>query len=906
MGLLDTAVSGLRISQASLRTTGHNIANANTEGFSRQRVESATTIPNLAASGYIGTGAEVTAVNRVVNEFVIEQLRIDTSLNGQMTAFDENVRQLNILLSDQSTSLSQSMNSFFSTLQSASDDPTSIPARQLVITESESLSLRFHTIYERLQLLNDGVDDGLEAAVTQINSLSSIIAGLNQRIADAAGGNDIQPNDFLDQRDEALRELSALVSIQTFDQGDGQINVLIGSGQSLVIGDQARGLDVVDSIGNAEVKEIAYLDGQFSQVITPFISGGELNGLLSFRDTVLSESFNELGRLALVIAEDINQTHSEGIDINNQFGGLFFNDVNDPTAALSRVKASSANAQPPESVLAVTIEDPSQITASDYQVSIADNNLLTITRLNDSSEVYRQSAPNIIPSSIEFDGLSFTILDGQFNPGEEFLIQPTRNAARDIETVIFRPDELAFASPVSTEASLGNTGSGRISAGQLIDLDGTASELGGPAAADGSNLPLFSSMDGITPPLLVRFNSPSSYDVLDNSNPGSPTVLLRNQQYAPGGANPIFSEDSSETLVSGLEQDISARLPITIGDPFDNGFLGESVSIRTLNPEEGTSTSQFVSLAPNSSAREIAASFTEIPGVQANAGNYLEINDIPGLVLDTDTQILLNGENLLPNDPSGINTTLPELYNYLAERINENSNLQDLGIYALSATDSTTGTRELRVYSTLGDDLTLSFTGTGATAGGLQVGNQTSNLAAPIAVGEEVSLQGFVDVTLAENMELSTTGVTSIFGDSTVDGFAKSTYFGIQASLDGVMESGDSFTIDFNENGVSDNRNALRMIELSLENSVENNTKTYGESYGTLVEVVGISASSSNINLEASEQILQQTTDLRSSISGVNLDEEASNLVLFEQLYGANAQVISVARELFDTLLNAV
>ena len=146
MGLLDTAISGLRVSQSALRTTGHNIANANTDGYSRQKVETATNIPDQSGAGYIGTGVRVTAVERTVNEFVVGQLRTDTSLNGELNAFDDNVTQLNTLLSDQSTGLSQALDRFFSTLQSASDDPTSVPARQLVITESESLVVRFNTI----------------------------------------------------------------------------------------------------------------------------------------------------------------------------------------------------------------------------------------------------------------------------------------------------------------------------------------------------------------------------------------------------------------------------------------------------------------------------------------------------------------------------------------------------------------------------------------------------------------------------------------------------------------------------------------------------------------------------------------------------------------------------------------
>ena len=424
----------------------------------------------------------------------------------------------------------------------------------------------------------------METSVTQINSLASTIADLNKRIADTQGATNSEPNDLLDQRDEALRQLSELVSIQSFEQGQGEVNVLIGSGQSLVVGSSARQLAVVNSPDNAQLKEIAYQDGQFSQIITSFISGGEMSGLLSFRDSVLEDSFNELGRLALVLADNINDVHAQGLDLNSQFGGLFFADINTVDATLDRVRASSNNEQPADARFSVSIENSEDLVATDYVVEIADNNLMTITRTSDQVVVVTQAAPATVPASIEFDGISLNLVSGTVRAGDQYILQPTRDAARDIETVIFRPEEMAFASPVATDASLGNTGSGRINAGSLLSLEGTATELGGPADTDGSNLPLLSD-SGMTPPLLVRFNSPSSYDILDNTDPGSPVVLFRNQPYVPGGSIELFSEDTGETLVRGLEADISTRTPVVIGSPYDNGFAGESVNIQTTDPD---------------------------------------------------------------------------------------------------------------------------------------------------------------------------------------------------------------------------------------------------------------------------------------------------------------------------------
>ena len=127
----------------------------------------------------------------------------------------------------------------------------------------------------------------------------------------------------------------------------------------------------------------------------------------------------------------------------------------------------------------------------------------------------------------------------------------------------------------------------------------------------------------------------------------------------------------------------------------------------------------------------------------------------------------------------------------------------------------------------------------------------------------------------------------------------------IQASIQGVPDVGDTFTLDFNLDAASDNRNGLAMGDLQNAGTIDGDTASYTESYNSLVEVIGIDTASSKSNLDASEQVLDEVTKLRDSISGVNLDEEAANLIKFEQMFSANAQVISVARDLFDRLINA-
>jgi flagellar hook-associated protein 1 FlgK len=165
---------------------------------------------------------------------------------------------------------------------------------------------------------------------------------------------------------------------------------------------------------------------------------------------------------------------------------------------------------------------------------------------------------------------------------------------------------------------------------------------------------------------------------------------------------------------------------------------------------------------------------------------------------------------------------------------------------------------------------------------------------------------GRIDLNLADNMTLSTTPVTSsLFGDSSGANFAQTAYLGIQASISGTVSAGDLFSLNFNANAEFDNRNGLTMAGLQQAQTMDGSTQSFQQAYNQLVEGIGIKASGSINSTNTAEKVLEQTENLRNSISGVNLDEEAANLIKFEQLYSANAQVITVARDLFDRLLNS-
>jgi len=923
-GLLSNAISGLQASQNALRTAGHNISNANTAGYSRQEVNYATRPEqNIGAAGFIGSGVTTTSIERVVNEFVTTQLRLDTSTFNQLNKYNTNIGKVDKLFADVSTGLSGALQTFFAAMQNGANDPASTPGRQLIVTEAESLSNRFNNLYQRMSEIEKSVNSEVRTITSQMNSLASSIASLNQSIGELrASGNGNQPNDLMDKRDEALRQLSELISLQVVPQGDGDVNVFIGNGQPLVIGTQVSTFNVTND-GKIQLKgnnSVADVSGQ--------LSGGQIGGLLSFRNEVLAPSMNELGRIALAMADQFNTQQQQGIDLDGDYGQKMFRDINDPLLTANRVRHDANNSQPYDRIIDVTITDTNQLTTSDYQFDIipGGSNYL-ITRLSDNQVVSQGTLSGAYPNSITFDGISVNLTSGSFQGGDSFTLQPTRNGASEITSLLQRPEDLAFAVPIRTATNTGNSGNGLISSGEVLSL----------VDKNGNRLPAFSTPGELSPPIIIRFTSETSYDVLDNSDPANPKHLnppLRNQTFVPGITNNVFSSDIGETRIIGNGSRLGlpdGRSPVVLPNNLSpkqpNGYLAEQLNFTFTDPVTGSISTKTLFTTSGASAAQTAAQISALPGVTANAYTTATITDINIVPADFawPLQLSINGEPLLEDDgaipaPAFLpvvpdpNVSESEFNDYLAERINGNANLQSLGIRAQSTTNPFTGAPELRLTASSGVDLDIRLTAPNNPANSIDVNDSTGNanvrlMGQDTGTGQQsaVTVGGRIDITMADGIELATAPTDSpLFGDSNAANFAQSSFTGYQVALSGQPKPGDVFTIGFNTDGKNDNRNALAMVALETESTMQEGSLSFGDGYGKLVEEVGTKSSLAKINTDASKSLLEQSQTMRDGISGVNLDEEAADLIRFQQLYGANAQVISVARELFDTLLNAL
>lgn len=468
--LLYIGLSGLRSTQTSLTTTGHNISNVNTPGYSRQQTVQQTNIPQFTGGGYIGSGSQVTDVRRLASEFLTSQLRNATSQNSELQAFKSQIEQLDSLLSSTTTGISPALKSFFTSLQTASQDPASLAGREAVLSQAKSLSDTFNTLYRQFDKQNEQINSQLGALTTQINSLAASVASYNDAIAKARS-NGAEPNDLLDAREEAIRQISTMVGVKTLEQKDGTLSLFIGTGQPLVVGNAASTLKASPGVNDPSRYQVELVTGGVSQIVTDQVTGGEMGGLIAYRDTALDQSYNALGQLAITISDTVNKQLGQGLDLAGRAGSPLFADINSTQAASLRVLAATTNTGTASGILNIT--NTSQMTASDYRLDFDGTNF-TALRLSDSASM-TVTVTGTGPYTLSFADASgvnqgFQVqLNSLPAAGDRFTLQPTRRGAADFGETLQSADQLAFAGSARAEATTNNRGTGTIGQPSLVN-----------------------------------------------------------------------------------------------------------------------------------------------------------------------------------------------------------------------------------------------------------------------------------------------------------------------------------------------------------------------------------------------------------------------------------------------------
>lgn len=461
--LLNLGSSALLSLQRAIATTGHNISNVNTEGYSRQRVNFETQPPQFSGGAYVGNGVAVDSIERFYDQFLSAEVRERTSSQSRFQTFYDLSSRLDSLLADPATGLGPTIESFFGAMQDVANNPASLPERQVLLGEAQVLADRFQYLDSNFRNLDAELNGRIEASVSDINALAQNIASLNQQVAQAfAAAQGQPPNDLLDERDQLVRELSQRIDVTVVDASGGAINVMIGNGQPLVVGNTAQALQTGTSpIDSTRLIVGVGNPGGTLTDLERFLNGGELGGLLDFRAEVLDPAMNQLGLVATGISAVVNEQHSLGMDLNGQPGGNFFR----PLEAAFTAQASNSGA----SSITVDISDAGALTGADYRLQF-DGAQWTLTNLSSGAA---QSGPG--PFNV--DGVEINV-SGAPAAGDTFVVQPTGQNAALFELALTDPRSIAAASPLRSGSDPANAGSAAISGLTVNDAAGLP--LGGP------------------------------------------------------------------------------------------------------------------------------------------------------------------------------------------------------------------------------------------------------------------------------------------------------------------------------------------------------------------------------------------------------------------------------------------
>jgi flagellar hook-associated protein 1 FlgK len=448
-------ISGLGAAQAGLLTASHNISNVNTQGYSKQEIVQSPALPQFTGGGFVGRGVNVSDIRRAYDGLLQAQSWQAQASASHLDSFSTQINRVDSLLANPDAGLSPALSAFFGAVQDVAANPSDAAARQGMLSQALSLSGRFQQLDGQFEAQRNDLNSSLTATVGQVNSLSAQIADLNGNIVrlSSTGAGHQAPNDLLDQRDQLVSNLSKLVRVQIVKQDNGTYNVFLGSGQPLVLKDGANTLAVVAGDEDPRKQQVVLQGaGATIKMRSSDLSGGQLGGLLDFRDNALDPAQNALGRIAMALTASINDQQKLGQDRNGQIGTDLFK-AGSPQVLSNGLNNGTA-------VIGASISSYSALTTSDYRMKYDGTNY-TVTRLSDNNVTTFAGFPQTI------DGVTLTLGSGAASAGDSFLIEPTRAGATGMGVLLSDVNRIAAAAPIRTAAALTNTSSATVSAGSV-------------------------------------------------------------------------------------------------------------------------------------------------------------------------------------------------------------------------------------------------------------------------------------------------------------------------------------------------------------------------------------------------------------------------------------------------------
>ncbi len=457
--LMSLGMRAMAASYAALQVTGHNIANASVQGYSRQRVELATAQGQFTGAGYFGKGSDVVTITRAHNAFLTREALTTTSLAASDEARLLQLQRLETVFPTGEQGLGYAAQQFLGAFSDLANLPADASTRQVVLARAEELAARFANAGAQVDQMQHLLREDLRTTVNTVNELTRNIALVNQQIAAVAGLGQ-PPNDLMDQRDQLLSKLSAEIAITTVTASDGSVGVFAGGGQRLVLSNQAEPLVVVDDLNDPSRAAVGVMDnGVPLRLDEGQLGAGRIAGLLKFQNDDLVDAQLLLGQMAAAIGGAVNAQQRLGLTLHQPPGSVAAPDIfrlGEPRAQPvgTNLKDGSGNFV---GQVGLTVTDPSLLQASEYEMrpDPGSPGNWRVTRLSDG--VVRS-----VPDGGEVDGFRIDIGTPAPAATDRYLLQPVTRAAVDMEAPLIDPRDIAAASPLTAVTGVSNTGTAQV------------------------------------------------------------------------------------------------------------------------------------------------------------------------------------------------------------------------------------------------------------------------------------------------------------------------------------------------------------------------------------------------------------------------------------------------------------
>ena len=465
MSLMNVGVSALNANQQALTTVGHNIANVKTPGYSRQTVYTNALHGQNMGNGFIGKGVQVATVMRNYSALLNRQSNAANAIHAADTSRLQGLMQMQDVFKGGDGSLGAAVTNMMNAFVDVQAAPSDATGRNVVLTRMSELAARFHAASNMLEEQDYSTAQQLRNNALLVNDKASQVARLNNEISRAlATGH--QPNDLLDARDQVIREINQYVQTTQVAADDGSISLFVGGSQALVLGINSGQLSVEETKEYPGSQRMALYfsqpGGQQLELTAAMVGGGEIAGLLKFRNEDLAEGRNLLGRLAMTIGHELNLQNQRGLTLNGQQGGALFSLPSTSAGygnitGYSNIGLGAATTQ---------VMDASQLKPSEYRLIFEGSPVAPVlTRMSDGKVFNGSSTPPLTMAALnagfDADGLRFTVPNATTAAavaGNSMLFKPFSTAASEIEALVHNPDELAAASALTANINKNNTG----------------------------------------------------------------------------------------------------------------------------------------------------------------------------------------------------------------------------------------------------------------------------------------------------------------------------------------------------------------------------------------------------------------------------------------------------------------